>query len=110
MSEYFILFQCEEQKPQKFGHKICPKNVTNNKLPGTVLVKETQKHKKMADAEDHSLQDVSDNSFEIIVTKLNYISLKIQFIHSKNRKKYVFKKFLFDGHIMLLEDDEDSKL
>ena len=26
--EYFILFQCEEHKPQKFGHKICPKNVT----------------------------------------------------------------------------------
>ena len=76
-------------------------------MPGTVLVKETQKHKKMADAEDHSLQDVSDNSFEIIVTKFHYISLKIQFIDENNRKEYVFKKFLVDGHI-LLEDDKDS--
>ena len=64
----------------------------------------------MADAVDHSLQDVTDNCFEIIVTKLNYISLKIQFIHSKTRKIYVFKKFLFDGCIMLLEDEEDSKI
>jgi hypothetical protein len=86
--------------------------VTKNKLPGTVLVKnkntKTQKHKKMADATDHSLQDVTDNSFEIIVTKFDHTTLKIQFIHLKNRKKYVFKKFLVDEQ-MLLEDDEGSK-
>ena len=81
--------------------------MTKNKLPGTVLVKVTQKHKKRAGAEDDSLQDVSDNSFEIIVTKFHYISLKIQFIDENNRKEYVFKKFMVDGRI-LLEDDKDS--
>ena len=75
----------------------------------SILVKKTQKRKKMADAADHSMQDVSDNSFEIIVTKFNYISLKIQFINKKNRKKYIFEKFLRDGNIMLREVGEDSK-